>query len=347
LHPNWWNKNFSTTQSTDDTGVSTTTVSYPSIDPSIPDTNFLIQVYTQPMIIKPFYLDYGNTKKANTKFGFHTVIDPLGKPAYMLPDNTCPGNTVPGVYWTNYMINGKQSIAPQLKKNNEFHAWHPTTDFDFNYSHDLENDQIAVIHLDSYYQKGDRFSQTCLTNNSDCENFILGANKNAEMYREHLLLMQYEFTVDIKDLELPYTTFVMYNSYYGGNITFLNSTLDENNNKLPMLNNNACDLNYGNIANQITIDINGKPRVIPTTIVFVDSRAILASISHENYKFTNTKLYNVKPQLDSEGIPIRGVLEFNSPSDGPLDSLGNVTSVTGFLVDLSTLPPLPAFPQAS
>jgi hypothetical protein len=204
-----------------------------------------------------------------------------------------------------------------------------------------DSKDIAVVHLDSFYQKGDHFSQTFLTSNSDCENFVLG-RANAEMYREHMLLMQYEFSVDVEGISLPYTTFVMYNSYYSGNIKFLNSKLDDANSSLPMLNNNACDLNYGNIVNQITIDIDGNPTVTPTTMVFVDTKA---TINTHHYTFSDSNLYNVKPQLDEAGVPIYAPLTCNNPPDGPLDVDGNIVAASGYLVDFKTLPHSPAFPQ--
>ncbi len=340
--PDWWNNNFSASESTDEAGVKTVTIVNPTVPNTVCDPNYLIQVYTQPLVIKPWFIDYGNTKKADTTIGFHNVIDPLGVDAYLPAGDACPGNTSPGVYWTNCLINGKQHIAPQLKKTNTFHAWHPTTTFAYESPFVLTDPKsIAVVHLDSFYQKGDHFSQTFLTANSDCENFVVG-QANSEMYREHMLLMQYEFSVDVSGISLPYNTFVMYNSYYGGNIKFLNSKLDDANCSLPMLNNNACDLNYGNIVNQITIDIEGNPTVTPTTMAFVDTKTTLKT---NHYTFTNSNLYRVKPQLDEDGVPIYAPLTFNNPPDGPLDSDGNIVAASGFLVDFKTLPPLPEFPQ--
>jgi hypothetical protein len=98
-------------------------------------------------------------------------------------------------------------------------------------------------------------------------------------------------------------------------------------------------------VNQVTIDEDGHPTVTPTTFVFVDTEAILASVNLHHYKFKDSHLYTVKPQMDHSGTPIYDSLPYNNPTDGPLDTNGNVVDCSGFLVDVSTLPPPPAFPQ--
>ena len=48
--------------------------------------------------------------------------------------------------------------------------------------------------------------------------------------------------------------------------------------------------------------------------------------------------------MDKTGKPIVANLPYNNPTDGPLDSSGNIIPTSGFLVDISTLPNFPDFP---
>jgi len=122
-------------------------------------------------------------------------------------------------------------------------------------------------------------------NSSYKDNFYKINSRNAEQYRDKLLVSTYALTIDVMGLQLPYTTYYYFNNNQKGILQITNgSTLVTT---LQLNNNNN---NFGTVLNAIYINGNGVPQIYNSQMYFLNG-------SVDTAKYNIYMIVSKKPQV--------------------------------------------------
>ena len=129
-------------------------------------------------------------------------------------------------------------------------------------------------------------------NSSYQDNFYEINNRNAEQYRDKMIVSSYAISIDLQAIKLPYVTYIYFNHSNSGIAKITNggtaiTTLQLNNNN----NNNN---NFGTILNAIIINSNGVPNIFNSQIYFLDSS--IDTSKHNIYMVVSKKPIVMAPQ---------------------------------------------------